>query len=72
MSDSEDDLYTVGKAAKYLGVSRQRVYELLLAERFGKRIGGVWFVPKEQLDAYKIERDSKELPATPSPVALAA
>ena len=65
--EESDPLYTVGRAAKYLGVSRQRIYELLAAGRFGERIGGVWFVRQSQLDSFKSEREGKNYTATLSP-----
>jgi excisionase family DNA binding protein len=74
MSDLES-LYTAGKAAKYLGVSRQRIYELAQAGRMGKRIGGddgVWVFSKAELDAYKEERDAKIDVLIPTPVIRAA
>jgi excisionase family DNA binding protein len=61
-------LYTAGEAAKYLGVSRQRIYELAEAERMGKRIVGGWIFRQSELDAYKAERESKIEAVIPSPV----
>lgn len=63
------DLMLAGDAAKYLGVSRQRVHYLSKTGRLkpAETIGGVAFYSQEQLDAYKAER-GKDSAATPSPV----
>jgi excisionase family DNA binding protein len=68
MSDEQDPLLTVGKAAKYVGVSRQRMYELTQKPReMGQQIGGVWFFRQSELDAYKADRASKNDTALASP-----
>lgn len=69
VTNCDDELlYTAGEAAKYLGVSRQRIYELAEADRMGKRIVGGWIFRQSELDAYKAERESKSVTALMSPV----
>ena len=58
MADEQDYLSAV-QAAKYLGVNRQRVYELADAGRLGRRIGGYWLFTLAELDAYKQERTQR-------------
>ncbi len=67
---NDDELYTAGKAARYLGVSRQRIYELLQEGRMGRQIGGVWFFSQQELDAYRVQRDEvlKSETVVPGPV----
>ncbi len=55
MTDEQDYLSAV-QAAKYLGVNRQRVYELADAGRLGRRLAGYWVFTLAELDAYKQDR----------------
>ena len=55
MADEQEYLSAV-QAAKYLGVNRQRVYELADAGRIGRRLGGYWLFTQAELDAYNQER----------------
>jgi excisionase family DNA binding protein len=41
------------QAAEYLGVSKQRIYELRDSHRIGRIIGGYWLFTKSELDHYK-------------------
>jgi excisionase family DNA binding protein len=41
------------QAAEYLGVSKQRIYELRDSRRIGRIIGGYWLFTKSELDHYK-------------------
>ena len=52
----ELDLLDAVQAADYLGVNRQRIYELARAGRIGQRVGTLWVFPRQQLDAYKAAR----------------
>ncbi|MDP9316926.1 MAG: helix-turn-helix domain-containing protein [Chloroflexota bacterium] len=45
------------EAAEYLGVNKQRVYELARAGRIGRRIGGYWLFTETELEAYKAQRE---------------
>jgi excisionase family DNA binding protein len=54
--DEEFDLLDAVQAADYLGVNRQRIYELARAGRIGQRVGALWVFPRQQLDAYKAAR----------------
>ena len=64
-----DDLMLAGDAAKYLGVSRQRVHFLTKTGRLkpAETIGGMAFYSKEQLDAYQADK-GKEDAAMMTPV----
>ncbi len=55
MADEQNYLSAV-QAAHYLGVNRQRVYELADAGRLGRRLAGYWVFTQAELDAYKQER----------------
>ncbi len=54
-----DELLKAVQAAKYLGITRQRVYELAEAGRLGQRIAGYWVFSKAELDAFKAAPKSK-------------
>lgn len=55
MAESQELLNGM-QAAAYVGVNKQRIYELARAGRIGKQIGGYWLFTPEELDAYKAER----------------
>jgi len=46
-------------AARYLGISRQRVNTLLRQGRFGRPIGGYTVISQSELDRYKRERERR-------------
>ncbi len=56
---ADDELMSAVQAAEYLGVIRQRVYDLASRGRLGRRVGNLWLFSKAELDAYKAERASK-------------
>ncbi len=55
MTENQDYMKAT-EAARYLGITRQRVYELADAGRLGTRIAGYWVFTKSELDAYRAER----------------
>jgi excisionase family DNA binding protein len=55
MSDENEYLNAV-QAAEYLGVRRQRVYELVEDGRIGRKIAGYWVFTTTELDAYKAQK----------------
>ena len=75
MSIDEEDF--AGEAAKILGVNRQRINELARAGRFGRQIGGrYWVFTRAELEAFKSEPKNKggrpkEEAETPARAALA-
>jgi excisionase family DNA binding protein len=50
---SDQEYLNAVQAAKYLGVNRQRVYQLADAGRLGTRIAGYWIFTKAELDRFK-------------------
>jgi excisionase family DNA binding protein len=58
MQQNHDYLNAV-QAADYLGVGRQRIYQLADAGKIGRRIAGYWVFSKSELDAYKARPKSK-------------
>ena len=56
MSTNDQEFLNAVEAAEYLGVIRQRVYDLAKDGRIGRRIGGYWLFTKAELDRYKAER----------------
>lgn len=57
MAESHDqELLSAAQAAEYLGLTRQRIYELADAGRMGHRIGTLWIFSRAELDLYKQER----------------
>ncbi len=56
MSNTEIELYNAVEAADYLGVNRQRVYDLAKQGRIGRQVAGFWVFTKPELDRYKTER----------------
>ncbi len=58
MQNNQDYLNAV-QAADYLGVGRQRIYQLADAGKIGRRIAGYWVFTKPELDAYKAQPKSK-------------
>ena len=57
--DEAFDLLDAVQAAEYLGVNRQRIYELAHAGRIGQRVGALWVFPRQQLDAYNAARTQR-------------
>ncbi len=51
-----DELLKASQAARYLGVTRQRIYELALVGRLGQRMAGYWVFSKAELDLYREQR----------------
>ncbi len=41
------------QAAEYLGISKQRVYEIRDSHRVGRIVGGYWLFTKSELDHYR-------------------
>jgi excisionase family DNA binding protein len=60
------DLFDAVQAATYLGVHRQRVYDLARAGRIGRRVGALWVFSRRELDAYKEERAQRPKGGRPS------
>ena len=52
----ELDLLNAVQAAEYLGVNRQRIYELARAGRIGRRVGSLWIFTRRELEIYQEER----------------
>jgi hypothetical protein len=48
-----EDLLIGDAAAKYLGVTRARLYQLAATEHVGKRVGGHWVFTQQELDSYR-------------------
>ena len=74
-----DDLLNATSAARYLAVSRQRIYELAQAGRLGHRLAGYWVFSRAELDAYRQARHGTKggrpkqvmpVPQTPSATQL--
>lgn len=53
-----DDLLMGEQAAQYLGVSRQRLYQLTV-EGFGRKVSGHWLFTREELDRYRASEKNK-------------
>jgi predicted RNase H-like HicB family nuclease len=51
-----DELLKASAAARYLGVTRQRIYELAATGRLGQRIAGYWVFSPAELDQYREQR----------------
>lgn len=54
-----DELISASAAARYLGVTRQRIYELASMGRLGQRIAGYWVFSPAELDQYREQRRHK-------------
>ena len=54
-----EDLLNGAEAAKYLGVTRARLYALARTGKIGQSIGGYWLFTKEELDTWKAARNPK-------------
>lgn len=52
------DYLKASDAAQYLGVTRQRIYELAATGRLGARLAGYWVFTLAELDAYRDERQT--------------
>ncbi len=52
--DQPEELLTAAKAAEYLGVTPARIHAIRASrQHFGRKIGGVWFYTKQELDEYQ-------------------
>lgn len=51
-----DDLLKASAAARYLGVTRQRIYELAASGRIGQRVAGYWVFSSRELEQYRKQR----------------
>lgn len=54
-----EDLLMGDEAAAYLGLSRQRLYQLAASGIVGRRLGSHWIFTRAELDAYKASDKSK-------------
>ncbi len=54
-----DDILVGVDAAKELGLSKQRLYELASAGRMGQKVGSHWLFTRTELEAYKLSKKSK-------------
>jgi excisionase family DNA binding protein len=54
--DKEPEYLNAVQAAKYLGISRPRIYELAKAGRIGRHVAGFWLFTAAELDTFKQER----------------
>ncbi len=50
---AEQEFMSANEAAEYLGVHRQRIYQLIRERGLGRKIAGYWVFTKEELDAYE-------------------
>ena len=50
------NLLKASEAARYLGITRQRIYELAQAGRLGQRMAGYWVFTQAELEAYRVGR----------------
>ncbi len=57
---SDDEFFNAVQAAEYLAISKQRIYELRDAGRMGRIMGGYWLFTKKELDAYRVEKETKK------------
>jgi len=55
----DSDYLNAVQAASYLGVNRQRIYQLAKAGRIGREIAGYWVFTREELDAFKAKPKPK-------------
>jgi excisionase family DNA binding protein len=53
------DYLTAEQAAQYLGVKRQRIYNLVSEGRLGQRVDGYLVFTKEELDEYIAQRATR-------------
>jgi excisionase family DNA binding protein len=56
---SDQDYLTADQAADYLGVKRQRVYNLVSEGRLGQRVDGYLVFTKPELDEYIAQRATR-------------
>lgn len=62
----DKDLMTSGQAAKYLGVSRQRIAQLTTAGQLTpQRVGRFWLYSRAELDQRKAEKPGRGRPKKP-------
>ena len=52
----DEDLLNAPQAAAYLGITKQRIYELANNGRIGRKIGGYWLFSRAELDDYNKQR----------------
>ena len=53
---TDEVLLSASQAARHLGVTHQRLYQLAEAGRLGRRVGTTWIFSESELDGYKQER----------------
>ena len=54
-----EDLLMGDEAARYAGLSRQRLYQIASSGEVGRKLSGHWVFTREELDAYKAAPKSK-------------
>ncbi len=54
-----DELISGTDAAAHLDISRARIYALTRAGKIGRQVGGYWLYTREELDAWKEQRNPK-------------
>ena len=60
MTDSKDDILTIGQCAELLKVSTRTIYDLVSAERlpgkiFAKKVGRSWRILRREVERYMSE-----------------
>ncbi|MCX6383464.1 MAG: helix-turn-helix domain-containing protein [Actinobacteria bacterium] len=60
MTDSKDDILTIGQCAELLKVSTRTIYDLVSAERlpgkiFAKKVGRSWRILRREIERYMSE-----------------
>jgi len=60
MTDSKDDVLTIGQCAELLKVSTRTIYDLVSAERlpgkiFAKKVGRSWRILRREVERYMSE-----------------
>ncbi len=48
----EEEFLNAQQAAAYLGVHRQRIYQLADEGKIGRKVAGYWVFTRSELDAY--------------------
>lgn len=56
---ADQEYLTADQAAEYLGVKRQRIYNLVSEGRIGQRVDGYLVFTHEELAEYKAQRDTR-------------
>ena len=49
----EEEFLNAQQAAAYLGVHRQRIYQLADEGKIGRKVAGYWVFTRAELDAYE-------------------